>query len=381
MSYETRRSKELATELASAYLDDEASPSERAEVEGDEMLMARVEQLRAVRDRVADSVAAPLSEQRDRQIQVALESVSVPQSRRELRHLDTRPRQPQRLMALAAAVVIVAAAVGAVLLTNLTRDDSSTTTAVTEAVSSDASSAAESADSDSGGDESFSSDSVAAASAESAEADPAARSDSSEASTETLEEADEMVAMAADDSAAMAEELQSDSTESSADMAAATASDTADEETKPQTDEAVGASDSDHLVNLGLVNLGAFDDIDSLVVGLAERRVMPSATSEPAADASAENRDDDASNDMSEELQDSAASGPCDAALLQGVIELGIETLQAFTATIGAEFPLTVGARLGRDLQDRLLLVFASPPDCQISSRHLNDPALLTSDN
>ena len=44
-------------ELVSAYLDGEATPAEIAEVEQNDALMARVEQLRSVRDAVAAPVA------------------------------------------------------------------------------------------------------------------------------------------------------------------------------------------------------------------------------------------------------------------------------------------------------------------------------------
>lgn len=97
-------------ELASAYLDGEATPEEAALVEGDPGLQALVEELRAVRDFVAFPVEVPSDEVRDQMIARALDHrapvVSMETARRRLRAIPTQAR-----VILAAAAVVAAIAV------------------------------------------------------------------------------------------------------------------------------------------------------------------------------------------------------------------------------------------------------------------------------
>jgi hypothetical protein len=97
-------------ELASAYLDGEATPQEAALVESDPRLQALVEELRAVREMVTTPVEPPSDEVRDQMIAQALDHrapvVSLKKARRRLRTIS-----PQARVILAAAAVVVAVAV------------------------------------------------------------------------------------------------------------------------------------------------------------------------------------------------------------------------------------------------------------------------------
>ncbi len=102
-------------ELASAYLDGEATPEEAALVEGDPRLQELVEEFRAIRDLVAAPVELPSDEVRDQMIAQALEHrapvVSLEKARRRLRAVP-----PQARVILAAAAVVAAIAVAGVSL-------------------------------------------------------------------------------------------------------------------------------------------------------------------------------------------------------------------------------------------------------------------------
>lgn len=102
-------------ELASAYLDGEATPEEAALVEGDPRLQALVEELQAVRDLVTAPVELPSDEVRDQMIAQALAHrapvVSLDKARRRLRAIP-----PQARVILAAAAVVAAIAVAGVTL-------------------------------------------------------------------------------------------------------------------------------------------------------------------------------------------------------------------------------------------------------------------------
>ncbi|WP_420434225.1 anti-sigma factor family protein [Candidatus Poriferisocius sp.] len=97
-------------ELASAYLDGEATAEEAALVESDPRLQDLVEELRAVRDLVATPVDLPSDEVRDQMIAQALDHrapvVSLERARRRLRTIP-----PQARVVLAAAAVVAAIAV------------------------------------------------------------------------------------------------------------------------------------------------------------------------------------------------------------------------------------------------------------------------------
>ena len=96
-------------ELASAYLDGEATAEEAALVESDPRLQELVEELRAIRDLVGAPVEAPSDEVRDQMIARALDHrapvVSMEAARRRLRAIP-----PQARVILAAAAVVAAIA-------------------------------------------------------------------------------------------------------------------------------------------------------------------------------------------------------------------------------------------------------------------------------
>ena len=117
-------------ELVSAYLDGEATPAEIAEVEASDALLARVEELRAVRDAVAEPVtplpgpAATISSARPSAwptprprpawkpgrapapppANLLLAGGAVARAARERSEQERARRRPQRLLLIAAAV-------------------------------------------------------------------------------------------------------------------------------------------------------------------------------------------------------------------------------------------------------------------------------------
>jgi hypothetical protein len=124
-----------AAELASAYLDGEATTDERARVENDPALLAEVERLRRVRDAVADVSAAPTAA-RESAITAALsafdelprETPSEQDAPANVVPLDRRrqTRLMQGLTAVAAAALLV---VGGIVIANRGGDDDELTTA------------------------------------------------------------------------------------------------------------------------------------------------------------------------------------------------------------------------------------------------------------
>ena len=97
-------------ELVSAYLDGEATPAEIAEVEQNNALMARVEQLRSVRDAVAAPVAPMPAELRDQMIGAALAAADAETVQRRESRIVPVHRRRETLLAVAAAVPPVRAA-------------------------------------------------------------------------------------------------------------------------------------------------------------------------------------------------------------------------------------------------------------------------------
>jgi hypothetical protein len=124
---------EADDELASAYLDGEATRDEVAAVEASPSLRARVEELRAVAGAVATTPVDPAPEDaRETSIAAALAAAG----RFEITDLAAeRARRRLRVLSIAAAV-LVAIAIGAGLLTQVGGDDSTSTAAKTSASSS-----------------------------------------------------------------------------------------------------------------------------------------------------------------------------------------------------------------------------------------------------
>ncbi len=99
-------------ELASAYLDEEATPDERALVEGDPVLLARVEELRAAAALLARSPAPLPASIVDAQVAAALASATVdaaaPTGRSELAAVVPLRRRASNTASWFAAVAAVA---------------------------------------------------------------------------------------------------------------------------------------------------------------------------------------------------------------------------------------------------------------------------------
>ena len=96
-------------ELASAYIDGEVSADERAMVDADPALLARVAELRSVRETLAEPTASPTEAERDAVISAALRSANV---------VDIRVAQGHRrlrIASIAAAILVVLGAAGLLL--------------------------------------------------------------------------------------------------------------------------------------------------------------------------------------------------------------------------------------------------------------------------
>jgi hypothetical protein len=132
-------------ELVSAVLDGEATPDERARVEADPVLSARLAEFAAARDAVAEPVAPPSAATRERAIaaaKVAVRHHGEPFG--TVRPLKRRSRSADvpRFLAVAAAVLLVLVTFG--LLANVSGDDAG----------DDAASSADAVGDDAGGDDS-----------------------------------------------------------------------------------------------------------------------------------------------------------------------------------------------------------------------------------
>jgi len=96
-------------EVASAYVDGEATIEERARVESDPALLTGVEELRSVRDALAEPVVPPTAAERDTAIQAALRAANV---------IDIKAARGQRrlrIASIAAAIVLVVGLAGVLI--------------------------------------------------------------------------------------------------------------------------------------------------------------------------------------------------------------------------------------------------------------------------
>lgn len=119
-------------ELVTAYLDGEATAAERARVQGDPVLLARAEQLRAVSRMVAEPVDAPDAAMRDDHIAAALAASSTSPV---VTAMPTSRSRPDMLRFASVAAVVLAILVAVPLLLSNTGGDDDT--AATEATSAD----------------------------------------------------------------------------------------------------------------------------------------------------------------------------------------------------------------------------------------------------
>lgn len=342
-------------ELVSAYLDGEATPAEIAEVEADDALLDRVEQLRAVRVAVAAPGPSLSAEQRDRMIRAALAAADEPGTKPDTesdiesgggpRAKVVPLRRTQRmLLAVAAAAVVLAGVVGTGLIAGRGGDDKTSETAAEAPASAhvDEAGAAEMAEAPA---EELMADTDAAAdmapevTVALAEETMAAVEPMAEAETALDEPAAEAAAAAAefDDEA----EMIGSAEEGMAEMDVTTG-DRRDDSAEAATD---GANQATPVVDLGL-----FESLESLL-----ERVEATQTESP----------DDGTT---------AAPGPCSAAVHERARELDAITIQSFAATVGGEDPVAFDARLARQADGALLIVYAAPPGCQAETHEPTGP-------
>ena len=314
-------------ELVSAYLDNEATTAEIAEVEADDALMSRVEEFRALRDAVAAPVPPLPPDQRDQMIGAAL-GVADAEARTRLETKVVPLHRPQRLLlAMAAAVVLLAAVVGAGLIASRGGDDSQEM--ATEALTM----ADDAAPADMAGEEPAAvMDMADAAEFMTEETAMAEEEPMAEPSADAMAEASMDDAMAAE---AAAQEVAEAAPAATTTIATAT------------TVAALEAVDSDDSPSEQVVDLGALESLESLFENIG--------ASWSAA------RDDGASAD----------SGVCSSAVHERALESSTETLRSFVASVGAEDPLTYDALFVRRVDGTAVIIYASPPDCEIGIHEL----------
>lgn len=333
-------------ELASAYLDGEATAAEIAEVEASDALLARVEELRAVRDAVAEPVVALSAEQRDDLIGAALGAADAEDAARLEARVVPLHRPQRLLLAMAAAVIVLAAVVGTGLIASRGGDEYADTAAT--ATESLARMAAEPADAapaaeeepmpemDMGTADEAMDEEPMAEEAPAEEAALAAEAQTEAMTAEAEAMADELARLAADEAAAaLAEDA----------IAAPTTSPPA-----ATTTAAAEADSGDDAPSDQVVDLGPFESLESLFEDIA-------ATWSAALDEGA-----------------MADSGACAAAVQEQALELSAETVRSFVATVGNEDPVTLDARFARRDDGTAVIAYAAPPDCEIGVHELPDP-------
>ena len=323
-----------ADELVSAYLDGEATPAEIAEVEQDVALMARVEQLRAVRDAVAAPVPAVSEERRDQTISAALAVASEEAAqRREAKTVPIRRRR-ETLLAVAAAAMLVAAIVSAGLIASRGGDEAAETASGAPAAPDVAAGAAPAT-------------TAAAAEAGTAMADDSADYEMAEEEP-MAEEADAALdaAMAATtaeelDEAAIAElEASLAEAEAAAAEAELPLEEPAEEAFDPG-EAAADAAEADHEAEQ-VVDLGTVEDRESLFEDIA---AIWSAALEDGA---------------------TAASGACSAAVNERGFAVDVETGHSFIAAVGTEDPLALDGLFARRADGTAIIVYAASPGCEV---------------
>lgn len=351
-----------ADELVSAYLDGEATPAEIAEVEQDDALMARIEQLRSVRDAVAAPVAPMSAERRDQMIEAALAVADAETGHRREARIVPIHRRRETLLALsvAAAAILVAAVVSSGLITSGGGDESADVAAEAPTEMAGTSAAAqEDAEAAATTDDSADYGMAAEPMAEEepmAQEQPMADEESMAAATTTVyaESAEEElmadeVAAAAD--AALAEAAtESAAAEPEAEMAAPTDDDTADAPTEPSVSEdrrdadAADGAELDDGPAEQVVDLGTFESLEALFDDIAPR--------------------------WSAALEEGAVADPgmCSAAVHEEALRLNVATGQTFVATVGVEDLMTFDARFVRRADGTATIIYAAPPGCETAA-------------
>lgn len=338
-------------ELVSAYLDGEATPAEIAEVEQNEALRARIEQLRSVRDAVAAPVAPMPAERREQMISAALaESDSENTQRREARIVPVHRRR-ETLLAVAAAAILLAAVVSAGLIASRGGDESAdmaaapTESADAGPAAADTAATAEAAapmpEEEPMAEEAAMAATTTAAYVETAEEEPMAES---EAAMDEAEVADE--AAIAELEAAMAA-AEAESAAAGAESAVEAPAEEAVDASTPSTEEEPRSADD---AAPQVVDLGAFASLESFFDDIA------------------------ASWSAALENGTTADSKTCSAAVHERQLELDVETGRPFIATVGAEDPLVFDGRFARRADSAAVIIYAAPPDCEIETYDLDAP-------
>ena len=328
-------------ELVSAYLDGEATPAEIAEVEQNDALLARVEQLRSVRDALAAPVAPLPAERREQMISAALAAADAETAqRREARIVPVRRRR-EALLAVAAAAILLAAVVSAGLIASRGGDDSAEMAAEATAADADieataaapAGEAAPMPEEEPMAEEAAMAATTTAAYLDTAQGEPMAETESA---MDTAEAADE--ASTAELEAAMAAAEAEPAVETLAEEAADAPTASAEEDRRTAEEAAVP-----------VIDLGAFTSLESLF--------------------------DDIAASWSAVLEDgtTADSETCSAAVHERQLELDVETGRPFIATVGAEDPLIFDGRLGRRADGTAVIIYAAPPSCETGIHELDE--------
>ena len=326
-------------ELVSAYLDGEATPAEIAEVEQNDALMARVEQLRSVRDALAAPVAPMPAERREQMISAALAVADAENAQRREARIVPVQRRRETLLAVAAAAILLAAVVSAGLIASRGGDESDEMAAApTESTDAgtaadDTAAAAEEAapmpEEEPMAEEAAMAATTAPAYVETAEEEPMAEL---EAAMDMAEVADEAAIAELEAAAAEAESAMEASAEETADAPTASAD---------EADQDDGGRRTADEASVPVVDLGAFENLESLFDEITAR--------------------------WSTALEDGATadSGTCSAAVHERELDLDIETGRPFIATVGSEDPLVYDGRFARRGDGTAVIIYAAPPSCE----------------
>ena len=349
-------------ELASAYLDDEATPAEIAEVEASDALLARVEEFRALRDAVAEPVTPLPQDRQDDLIGAALSVADAEEAARPETEVVPLQRPRRLLLAMAAVVVLLAAVVGTGLIASRGGgdfDESATlATAMPESAAgmATADEAAPAEEEPTAQEEPMAEMDMEAAGDEAMAAETAMAAAGEEMAAEMdISDADEAMAAEMDPAAEapMAEEeLRSEPAEATTEAAAADGEEAPAATTTiaaAATTDGAPAEDSHDASSEQVVDLGTLESLDSL---LEDVGVRWSAASEDGA---------------------MADSGACAGAVQEQALTLGAETIRAFVVTVGSEDPVTFDARFARRDDGTAVIVYAAPPGCEVGVHELPD--------
>ena len=333
-------------ELVSAYLDGEASPDEIAEVEGDDALLARVEELRAVHGAVAAPVPSLSAEQRNLLISAALGMADAEADVRLEAKIVPRHR-PQRLfLAVAAAVILLAAAVSAGLLGSSGGDDADMATESTSMAGSAAPAemAAEPPQADmAAADEAMAEEPMPEEEPMAEEPMPDEESMVEDAMEAAAAQAEATAALAASTTVAA---MEADNREVQAAPEPASGTAETEEELRSESTTDGGEPGTDG-ADGQVVDLGLLENLESLYENIGAK--------------------------WSAALEDEAMADPgaCSASVDERALEMRAETRQSFVATVGAEDPLTFDAQFVRRPDGSALVIYAAPPDCEIEIHEL----------